>query len=224
MKYPTGFPDGLKPRLDKAILGFRYIYPLAGDAAKRIDSTLYSYVNMACEAVESGELEIGLAYSGLKEFAFELLEDHANNTQQEWWTEKIRKDFLAPLEFQITWSIEWYGYLDRFAKLAEKKSIKPTEIPLEHSEPELFGPEIRGERDPTVAARRTELRNMLRSGKTPIILSVCKKWDSVGIKVPEAWVQEGITTWQQAHRQPTHRNRVKKLVSKDSAFIKSRSG
>lgn len=101
-----------------------------------------------------------------------------------------------------------------------KKSPKPLADP---GRGELIDVEIRGERDPNVAARRAELRNMLRSGKTPTTQSVCKRWDSENIKVPEAWTEEGIATWQKAFQLQTHRGRVKKLVSKDSNFIRSHS-
>ncbi len=73
---------------------------------------------------------------------------------------------------------------------------------------------IPGERDPAVAARRAELRNMLRSGhRRPPAKEVCKRWDFRDIPVPEKWREVDITSWIDA-LQLRPRN-VHKLISID---------
>jgi hypothetical protein len=219
MDYPPGFPSRFKPRLEAEILKFKYRYPLAGDAAERIDKTISIYVNMACEAVKSGEWEIGLALDGLKDFARQLCEDHANNMRLDFWTEKDWNESLKRVTWIVTNSIEWCRHLERMAVLAERQSAKSGKASSTNPRQETSDAKIRGERDPIVAARRAELRNMLRSGKRPTALSVCKRWDSQGIKTPESWREEGVETWQQAFQKQTYRSRTKKLISKDSKAI-----
>jgi hypothetical protein len=221
MDYPKGFPDRLKPRLEREILNLRYEYPLAGDSIKRISETVAVYLDMACRAVENGELEIGLAHSGLRGFAHELCEDYLKYMQQPWWTADDWNEKLDHMMWRITSSFQWIGHLDRLDEISEKQAANSKKTLVKDRQTESKDLEIRGERDPTVAARRAELRNMLRSGKRPTALSVCKRWDSQAIKVPEAWREEGVTTWQQAFQKQTHRSRTKKLISNDSKSIKS---
>jgi len=221
MDYPLGFPSRFRPRLEAAVLRLRHKFPLAGDALKRINETLTVYIDIACGAIDNAELEVGLAHTGLQEFALELCEDHANNMAQAFWTDGDWDEYVGQLMSKLTSSKEWLGHLNRLDALAEKPSSNSGKPSLQPPPQVSIKPEIRGERDPTVAARRAELRNMLRSGKKLTSLEVCKRWDSKNIKVPESWGEEGITTWQHALRQQTHRSRVKKLVSKDSKFIKS---
>jgi hypothetical protein len=221
MDYPQGFPDRLKPRLEAEILKLRYKYPLAGDAWKRISETVAAYVDIACKAVESGGWEIGLAHSGLKDFVLELCEDHAETMRQPWWTAEDWDEYIDRLMWRITGSLQWLAHLNRLDAVSEKLAASSKQILLETAQRESTGADIRGERDPTVAARRTELRNMLRSGKRPTALSVCKRWDSRDISVPESWKEEGIQTWQHAFQKQTHRSRTKKLISKDSKAIQS---
>ena len=80
---------------------------------------------------------------------------------------------------------------------------------------------LTGERDPNVAARRTELRNMIRSGQCPSALTVCIRWDSRGIPVPYRWQLLGISKWQEAIKKCPQN--VYKLISVDKLKIKKRS-
>jgi hypothetical protein len=219
MDYPEGFPDRLKPRLEREILNLRYKYPLAGDSLKRITETVAVYLDMACKAVESGEWEIGPAHSGLRDFALELCEDYLGYMQQPWWTDDDWNEKLNDMMWRITSSFRWIGHLNKLDEISEKQANKSGKDSIKTPKQKLTGAEIRGERDPTVAARRAELRNMLRSGKRPTALSVCKRWDSRDINVPESWKEEGIESWQQAFQKQTHRSRTKKLISKDSKAI-----
>jgi hypothetical protein len=221
MEYPTGFPDRYKPRLDREILKLQYKYHLACDAWKRITETIAIYVDIACMAVEKGEWEIGLAHSGLKDFTLELCEDHAASMKQPWWTSEDWDECVERMESRMIFSVKWLEYLNRLDALSEKLATTSKQTLPKAPKQESTAAEIRGERDPTVAARRAELRNMLRSGKPLTTLSVCKRWDSQDVQVPEAWREEGIATWQEALKRQTHRGRVKKLVSKDSKFIRS---
>src|ERR1022692_4061882 len=119
MDYPLNFPARLQPRVDAEIVRLRMKFPLAGDALKRIKETVAFFADIACRAVEEGEWRVDLAYSGLKHFTLKLCVDHTDNTQDEWWTDKARNEYLDELMQRLTGSIEWLGYLDRLAKLAE---------------------------------------------------------------------------------------------------------
>jgi hypothetical protein len=77
---------------------------------------------------------------------------------------------------------------------------------------------VRGERSQEVAARRAELRNMLRGTRKPTAKDVCKRWDATGIRVPEKW-QGRFATWQDAYADPQMRANVKKLISTDTSRI-----
>jgi len=81
---------------------------------------------------------------------------------------------------------------------------------------------IRGDRDPEVSARRTELRNMLRGGHPPYAKDVCKRWDSARLRVPENWQEKGFKTWQEAYSDPRMKPNVKKLISTDKSRIQPR--
>jgi hypothetical protein len=78
---------------------------------------------------------------------------------------------------------------------------------------------IRGERNPNVSARRTELRNILRSVEWSDLKdkykTVCARWDSHNIKLPEPWYKQGVTTWMEALGNRRLRPNVKKLISTD---------
>ena len=78
---------------------------------------------------------------------------------------------------------------------------------------------LRGERDPGVAARRAELRNMLSSRRgRPPTEKVCKRWDFKSIAVPERWHEQSITNWIDAlNKRPGN---VQKLVSTDIKRIR----
>jgi len=85
-----------------------------------------------------------------------------------------------------------------------------------------IAPSIRGERDRDVAARRAELRNMLRSNKHPTAKQVCTRWDFCDIKPPEAWQEKGFTTWMKAYDDRGFQPNVKKLISTDKRRVLER--
>jgi hypothetical protein len=74
-----------------------------------------------------------------------------------------------------------------------------------------------GERDPNVAARRTELGNVLRSDPDASARKICTRWDFKNIRVPERWLQEGIVTWATALQK--NPNKVRKLISTDKKAV-----
>ena len=109
---------------------------------------------------------------------------------------------------------------DRRAGLAEAQSslARETPDPKAQASAPSGAPQspIRGERDTNVAARRTELRNMLRSTKRqPTAREVCTRWDFHNIPLPDEWQKKGFKTWTQAYDDRAFRQNVKKLVSTD---------
>ena len=54
---------------------------------------------------------------------------------------------------------------------------------------------MRAERDPNVAARRTELENVLRQKPKASAREICIRWDFKNLKVPAHWQDEGIRQW-----------------------------
>jgi hypothetical protein len=77
-----------------------------------------------------------------------------------------------------------------------------------------------GERDPSVAARRAELRNILRSNPKSTARLICTRWDFLDIKVPERWSLEGNLKWIAALQ--TSPNKVQKLISSDKKQVLNR--
>lgn len=96
---------------------------------------------------------------------------------------------------------------------------QPTKGSKRRSRTIARGQRIHGERDPGVAARRAELRNMLSSRRRrPPTEKVCKRWDSKNLAVPEKWPEEGISNWIDAlNKRP---GKVQKLVSTDIKRIR----
>ncbi len=118
MEYPPGFPSRFRPRLDAAVLGSFYKFP--NDIPKRVDEAVSVYVDIACGAIETGEWDFALAYSGLSDFARQLCEDHAQEIHPGGMVVKWEWDqYIASLMWQITKSVEWYPHVNRFAKLSK---------------------------------------------------------------------------------------------------------
>ncbi len=84
---------------------------------------------------------------------------------------------------------------------------------------EPTGIEYGGERSSDVAARRTEIRNMMRSDPRISTRDICKRLDYRGIPVPDSWTIEGKVTWQETLLK--YPNKVHKLISVDRARIRT---
>jgi hypothetical protein len=74
-----------------------------------------------------------------------------------------------------------------------------------------------GNRDPDVAARRTEIENMMRTNPRVSTQEICKRLDYRGIAVPDSWTTEGKVTWQETLKK--YANRVHKIISVDRGII-----
>jgi hypothetical protein len=230
---PDDVPDHLEPLIYAASLESNRKFPRPNQAKKRIKSLIFAFAEILYAAAKSEEITPHLAVDVLKEFVDEAYKyDDGLIKYLPKYYEKVKnlERFEVALTQEIEKSDKWQNYIKKFAKLVEAKRRKPesdspkivAELNLveKHVDDESPGAEIRGERDPMVAARRAELRNMLRPGKPITTQSVCRRWDSSNIKVPETWIDDGIKTWQEAFQHQSHRGRVKKIVSKDSSFIR----
>lgn len=131
-------------------------------------------------------------------------------------TSHLSGSILSEVEREFRKSAEWHQFEEELLAVAEAaggRAVGP-------ASPDRM--RIRGERDKNVAARKTELRNMLRGNKNPPSKDVCTRWDAQDIKPPERWQQDGIATWKAAQANPTYRGRLKKLISDDKKDILAR--
>lgn len=116
---------------------------------------------------------------------------------------------------------------DGLAPAADRTEEVDTDRPVAIETPREAGTDSRsqisGELEPSVAARRAVIWNMVRGKKKrPKHIEICKKLDLDGIAMPENWREnEGIADWQHAYRQ--HPNRVQKMISTDIKKIRSKN-
>ena len=129
----------------------------------------------------------------------------------------VPADFLlSELRLCLTGRVEWWKAEAR--RYVAEQAVAGRAVVLASAAP----PPIRGERNPKVAVRRTELRNILKSKRRLTAREVCVRWDFKNILLPDEWLKKGFKTWTQAYDDRAFRPKVKKLVSIDISRVLER--